>query len=183
MPERKSFSPNPEWMFQTSEAFWFFALFGPKSENQARHLEVPLSMNLAFATEGYLKCLRVLEMGECKSGHKLKDLFNDLGPKTRSVIEDRHRKAVETGAPIFTQMRKAGLATDLRSLLEVGGDAFERFRYVYEKRLTKAIWCLDAFTVIVRDLILEKEPDLAKYQLVSILPDYLSRGQGDERGF
>ena len=166
MKTRRARKSDPEKMFQSSEAFLALCATLTTSVNLGNPniLELVMGTNAAFALESYLKCLRTIDLGEYLEGHDLKLLYDDLSEESRTEIERRHAKC-EQALPIFGIMRKSGIHTDLRSLLESGRNAFQDFRYAYEEIPRDTVWGLDVLMLIVKHLILEKRPEWKHFQL------------------
>lgn len=153
-------------IFQAAEAFLALCATAQKTVNMgnASILTLVMGTNGAFALESYLKCLRMLECGEYLEGHDLQLLFTDLPDALRKEIEERHLK-YELKHPVFKKMQAAGIATDLHSLLKVGKDSFQEFRYAYEELPKDTVWGLDVMMFIVKALILERKPEWDFLQL------------------
>lgn len=166
MKKRRSKESDPELIFRLAEAFVAGCVAMQESVKMGNPNILPLvvATNVSFATESYLKCLRMLEVGEYFEGHDLETLFDDLPEAVRREIELRHAKCEKTQL-IFTKMHEAKLPTDLRSLLKIGRNSFQEFRYAYEEIPEKAVWALDILMLIVKHLILEKRPDWEPLQL------------------
>lgn len=165
MSTRKS---DPELMFRLAEAFvaGCVAMQEAVKAGNPNILPLVVATNVSFATESYLKCLRVIAVGEYLTGHDIEKLFDDLPDDLKNEIERRHALCERTH-PLFTGVKSIGLATDLRSLLRVGKNSFQEFRYAYESinSSSKAVWGLDILMLILKHLILEKRPEWETLQL------------------
>ena len=102
----------------------------------------------AFSVELFLKCLLVIEAGQYPETHNLKKLFAQLKPETRNELRKKHDANAE---------RKAKFGT-LEELLEQGQDAFERFRYSFEKG-EETGFALNLLGEVVRQKIISLHPD------------------------
>ncbi len=117
-----------------------------------------------FRARAYLKCLRAVEFGQYFEGHDLKSLYDDLGDDTKREIERRHALCERDLAELAAK-QGAAVPTDLDSLLQAGKNAFTDFRYAYEMIPAGTVWGLDALMLIVKHLILEKQPAFQSLQL------------------
>jgi len=102
----------------------------------------------AFSVELFLKCLLVIEAGQCPETHNLQKLFAQLKRETRNELRKKHDAHAE---------RKAEFGT-LEELLEQGQDAFERFRYSFEKG-EETGFSLNLLGEVVRQKIIGLRPD------------------------
>lgn len=162
---------HPEQIFNKAEGFAALCDAGQRSADNANRsiLSGVIVTNAALALELYLKCLRSIERGEYKTGHNLRELFDDLSERTKSEIHDAHSRC-EGVHNTFFLLKRRGLPTDLNSVLEMGQDAFERFRYAHENEAKNCVWALTPLIIIVKHLILEKRPDWEPLQLLRIPP-------------
>src|ERR1700730_3377853 len=156
-------SADPHQIFQSGEAFLNVCrtVDAEIHERGNPHL-LPLAMavNSALALELFLKCLRTIESGGFSKGHEFDRQYYDLQESTREEIGRRHGK-IEASSPFFADLRKRGFKTDLDSLLKMGRQTFVNFRYAFEPAAVaqKTTWALDDFMLIIRDVILEKNPE------------------------
>ena len=154
-------------MFRLAEAFVAGCIAMQESVKMGNPNILPLvvATNVSFATESYLKCLRVLELGVYIEGHDIERLFDALPTEVKEEIERRHARCEQTH-PVFTVGAKSiDLPTDLRSLLSKGKNSFQDFRYAYENVEGETVWGLDILMLILKHLILEKRPDWTALQL------------------
>lgn len=105
----------------------------------------PYIMNGSFAIELKMKYLHFLETGfKMKGGHRLRDLFDELSPKTRERIGGELRDIVHSSklhkriARYFNEEVKIQFRWDVEFLLQKANMAFERWRYIYEN--TDSTW-------------------------------------------
>jgi len=85
-------------------------------------------VNLAFATELYLKAIMEAEKKEIKHGHNIKTLFNFLDNKTQDAVFNHWRKVAGENIP-DSKMVREGFKDNLFACSKV----FERFRYIHER--------------------------------------------------
>lgn len=148
--------------------------FHKASELLATSLAEPFCMtatvtNSAFASELYLKCLIILETGQLmKDQHNLRKLFNKLHEDTKKTIENNFDKGMSE-APEISEEAKAqvGGRTPPRTLweaLEQGGDAFVRWRYIYEDDNLK-FFALFPLPKFLEDVILTRKPAWKDFKL------------------
>lgn len=77
-------------------------------------------VNLAFASELYLKALYVLETGTTRQGHRLNVLFAGLSEAAQAEVRERY------------ELRRDGISPDFTADLKSFANAFVEWRYVYE---------------------------------------------------
>jgi HEPN domain-containing protein len=102
----------------------------------------------AFSVELYLKCLLLIEARQYPETHNLKKLFAQLKPETKSELRKKHDARAERVAELGK----------LEELLEQGQDAFERFRYPFEKG-EETGFALNWLGEVVRQKIISLHPD------------------------
>lgn len=97
---------------------------------------VPFATVDSFALELYLKCLMLMDRGEIKKVHGIKELFRELKLNTRQRIKNNYADRIASQLP---RMSKALKRRDLlrfknfRSYLERSNRAFENIRYFFER--------------------------------------------------
>lgn len=159
-------------IFDSAEAF-FHAVYSLKDSAERGNpniLQMVVAVNSAFALELYLKCLIAIERGSFAWGHDLRELYYQLSSEARSDIEMQHRK-LENTSDVFALARARGVETDVASLLNLGRNAFELFRYAFEDGAEDAIWGLDGVTLLVRKRILERHLDMPSCE--NVCPPFL----------
>ena len=107
----------------------------------------------ALAVELYMKCLSVIEKGDCLKTHSLRALFSDLQSDSQVAIAQRFEELIlanPTAQAMKAQFPNVSLAT-----IDVVADmdlVFEQARYVYENNL-KGAYGLGDLAQAVRDRI------------------------------
>jgi hypothetical protein len=127
---------SPLFIFETAEGFYqAYELLGKLRYQDQRVLSAHFT-NAALACELYLKCILVIENGDCPKIHSLKTLFQRLRKDTQIAIRTTHdnQSAIDNGHALW---RAQGMMTDLDSLLDSGHDAFTVTRYVFEESMRK----------------------------------------------
>lgn len=136
------------------------------SEEAARQdfppfLMYPRIVMSSFTSEVYLKCLHAIHnSGRTPDGHDLYKLFRRLDPKTKTFItaiweSNKMHKQIITA---LSQKTGVSINPSLEWCLEQGGNHFEAFRYVYEKRPTTPA-VLGPLPNILRSVVLTTRPD------------------------
>jgi hypothetical protein len=148
--------------------------FHKASELLATTLVNPFCMtamvtNSAFASELYLKCLIIIETGQLmKDQHNLRKLFLKLREDTQKTIEN-HFDEEMAKAPDISEEAKARLGgrippTTLREALVQGGDAFIKWRYIYEDTNLQ-FFALFPLPKFLADVILARKPEWKNFEL------------------
>ena len=122
-------------------------------------LMVPVKVLGAFALELQLKCLYCIETGKSLWGHDLIDLFDSLSQGNRDKIEkdfDAY-EAVDPHAIAMKAKLGASAKYDIRSILTEQRNAFQDWRYIYERQPRSG--SVVNVQRAVRKLILELEPN------------------------
>jgi hypothetical protein len=104
----------------------------------------------AFASELYLKCLLCLETGRAHRSHHLRNLFDKLQPTTQERLKALWE--VESNKParqrVLAHIRSLPggerVKDDLPSVLQLGANAFQEIRYLYE--MEKSDFLLNEFS-------------------------------------
>ena len=132
--------------------------------------------NSAFASELYLKCLVLLETGQLmKAQHNLRKLFSKLRGKTQNAIETQFNeemaKAPAIGAEAKTQLGGKEPPRTLREALKEGGEAFIKWRYMYENDNLQ-FFGLFPLPPILDGIILVQKPGWKDFKLtLAMLPN------------
>jgi len=109
----------------------------------------------ALAVELYMKCLAVVEHGDCLRTHSLCDLFSGLSDDSQSAVTrtfDRLVLANPVAQAMKAQFPQVSLA--IGDVLREMDLVFEQARYAYEKELNGA-YGLGELAKAVRERILE----------------------------
>jgi hypothetical protein len=130
--------------------------------NQVPLIAHPSMVLSVFASELYLKCLLCLETGKVPQTHNLKTLFDALKPETKRRLEELwdadvrkpQRQKVLDHVRTFPEGDK--LRIDLPSVLELGANAFQELRYLYEAG--QSFFLLSDFPNLLRAVTLERMP-------------------------
>ena len=124
---------------QFDQAQSLLAQIGITSNDQ---MLIPAMVHLALAFELYLKCLIFLDTGQPeRKEHNYKKLFKKLTPNTQSKVKaifDRLPKSpMEAAASLDEKFSEEIRNYDhsLEGVLSSSGDAFIKFRYMYEGRM------------------------------------------------
>jgi hypothetical protein len=132
--------------------------------------------NSAFASELYLKCLIILETGQLiKNQHDLRKLFLKLHEDTQKAIE-RNFDQEMAKAPEISEAAKVRTGgrkppRTLREALTQGGDAFIKWRYLYEDESLE-FFALFPLPKFLEQTILTRKPEWRDFQLtLAKLPD------------
>lgn len=113
--------------------------------------EIPLAVNAALALELYFKSLLTLEHTKFRWIHDLEKLFNKLPePKKRRLIRE-HKKWEKDR--IFHRLHAMGIKPALPRLLNMGRNAFDKFRYRHENPNDGTAWGLDVCLLLVRNIV------------------------------
>ena len=125
--------------------------------------------NSAFASELYLKCLILLETGQLmKEQHNLRKLFLRLHSSTQNTIETEFDTELAK-APELSEEAKAHLKgrtppKTLREALAEGGDAFIKWRYIYEDD-NHDFFALFPLPKILAGVIIARKPEWKDFKL------------------
>lgn len=117
----------------------------------------PVMVNHLLATELYLKCLVVLDMGSHERGHDLTRLFDDLSSDTQVLLRSGFLRARTAASP-----SPADPFEDIRNLFHAVGRAYVQWRYVHEWPDGGGFpgpWSRIAM-VVLREAIQNARPDL-----------------------
>ncbi|RIE15886.1 hypothetical protein [Candidatus Cryosericum septentrionale] len=109
----------------------------------------------ALAVELYMKCLAVLERGDCLRTHSLRILFADLSPDSQAEIAQTFERLIAANPlaqAMKAQVPKVSFA--IHDVLREMDLVFEQARYVYENQLRGA-YGLGELAQAVRKRILE----------------------------
>ena len=83
----------------------------------------PFVVNSSFAAELYIKTLHDLE-GHSVRGHKLTDLYAKLSPEHKRLIDE---------SALAVRQHFSDDVPDLTASIAMLNEAFEQWRYIYEK--------------------------------------------------
>jgi hypothetical protein len=122
--------------------------------------EIPLVVNATLALELYFKSLLTLEETAFPKKHDLELLFGLLSDRSKRKLIREHKKWEAN--PIFARLIADGISPDLLTLLHIGRNSFERFRYRFEHLSDGTIWGLDACLMLSRDIVFDRlrlDPD------------------------
>jgi hypothetical protein len=123
----------------------------------------------AFSLELFLKCLILLDSGNIPQSHNSLQLFNALGAVNQARLVKNYKDHLKTD-PTIAAAIKAGKQSDyeIANVLTVTGDAFVRFRYIFElpaKPSPAGEKFGGASTFVIRatrDLIIQLQPSWSK---------------------
>lgn len=98
----------------------------------------PFIVNAAFSIELYLKCLYMIENNKpSRYTHNFFDIYKHLSNDSKGFIEAVFNMLLEQDS-LFKELQKRIPSTDteFESILREAGNAFARWRYSYEGKLT-----------------------------------------------
>jgi len=129
-------------------------------------LIVPRTVLLAFSLELYLKCIITLEGKEYIGIHHLEKLFSELEGDTQTVIKACYNQRNGNAAAAALEYKKLGISVshDFESALSLSSNAFQKFRYAFEKPSEMFGWMADDILQCVRATILARNPDWANFK-------------------
>ena len=121
---------------------------------------IPTTVNSAFSLELYLKCLRIIEGNPAGNTHDLECIFDKLLPESKKAIRKYFREELNR-KPIVIQLRAAGYSNrklQFRFILRNAKDAFEQWRYYFERKRKTKSYNAEAIRHSVRRVIIERHP-------------------------
>ena len=133
----------------------------------------PYMVLVALSAELYLKCLYCIDSADTPWGHHLKVLFDGLPTMRRDRIAYHWNQinALPDNARRRKQIIDTGgwpIPSDLPTILQECGDAFEVIRYVYEHQNKAKFFGVDALPEAIWHTIIEIHPDLASLSFPGI---------------
>jgi len=132
--------------------------FTQKEIDRSINFQYATHVNHAYAFELYLKCIMIIETGECFEGHELFELFKLLPEKSRTSIENRYNsnyKVIRRNKTYFGIFESPTVS----ELLEETHKAFTEFRYLFSRTNTPT-YELDNLIECVREEIFLLKPEL-----------------------
>ena len=117
-----------------------------------------MTVNLSFSIEIYLKQLQKLYLGDYKSVHGLKKLYDSLPRDIRNIMSMMYEKVISDYINIYNENYKH---ESIEQCLKTYNDSFVTWRYSFEeKNRNKSLsvgWVeLFALAHVLRDFILTK---------------------------
>jgi hypothetical protein len=147
-------------IFQSAEQFKL--AYSTLQQANTGALNVPMTVYGALALELYLKSLIVLEEKEPPYIHDAVKLFNELKPETQKRISGHYDKrtpgGLETMAKARPELGLQHLDFSFDAVLAASGDAFVKFRYIYEGKLSEKNWYAGPIVDAVIATIKEDQP-------------------------
>ena len=118
------------------------------------------SANAAFACELFLKCVARVETGTAPRGHFLDSLFDQLSVDHQQRITEYYEAAAKLDDLMPDD---TGVGKDVRAILTINRDSFEKLRYLHEMNLRdmQGSWGLYNLAMAIRRVLLEDRPSLA----------------------
>ena len=153
---------NAVKMFQAGMVFQEASevLFAQTTVGQRLHLGIAYVVLSALAFETYLKCLLIVETGDCPSEHNFKKIILQLPTATRARLKKRHDIEFTPHAFKDEVLQRHGLKGDWDSLVEHCQDAFVLLRYPYEADAEKMkIFGIKTLIQCTREFILDLRPE------------------------
>lgn len=141
---------------EQAEAFFMACRVLRRLARQKAHTmaDIPMVVNAALALELYLKSLLTLEKRKFRWIHDPAKLFEGLSDQTKRRLIREHKKWEKN--EIFERLIAGGTTPDILTLLHLGRNSFQSFRYRYENRTDGTIWGLDVCLSLVRNLVMKK---------------------------
>jgi len=132
------------------------------------NLITPMAVNSAFSLELFLKCLHLENSGIIPQIHDLQKLFEGITLVQQLQIEKHYHallkqagraKGKTSGPPGGPQIDPF----DLRASLAEQKDAFEDFRYLFEKKKRFTITWVDTIAEAAKRTIIDSHPHWSKH--------------------
>lgn len=156
---------DPSKIFQRARAFHECAalIHNYMKKHGSFHHIPPFGVLSSFAMELYLKCL--LRIEGCNPGktHDLYELFRNLPAGTRATLRKCWKETLDQDPAFGEIVRESGTSGELDDELKHSKNAFELFRYDYEKEAC-APWgySLASFNNCLKKIIAIKGPEWSR---------------------
>lgn len=164
-----------ERLFDNAEAFRRSAdVIYERSDDAPLIHGIPAYALYAFSLELYLKCVIAIEKNKPARGHKLYELYKQIGFENQNRLKELYKLAVAPGLYkhqlFYYALKQEGIdgvadPTDLEAVLKVSTDAFTALRYFHEHESKKgAAFQAGAVPRAIRNLIFELRPNFLNPQ-------------------
>jgi hypothetical protein len=124
-------------------------------------LKYPGMVISAFASELFLKCLKLIDGKGTSNSHKLAELFGDLSHDTQALIRAEWDTMLAVSEPMYQELERkhrVKIPRDLNTSLAECGEAFMKLRYIYELPKGSTFY-ITQLPLVLKNVVKKLKPD------------------------